>query len=104
MCEPGLFCGFICSSSHDRAQDGATALHVASQGGHCEVVRMLLEAKADVNMKNNVSESCSSDGVCALAESIVDCVCCQCQLARMQCNYRYHYIIVRHCFGGVYGI
>ena len=32
---------------------------------------MLLEAKADVNMKNNVSESCFSDGVCALAESLL---------------------------------
>ena len=47
---------------------------MASRGGHCEVVKMLLEAKADVNMKNNVRESCCSDGVCALAESIVDCV------------------------------
>ena len=57
-------------SSLDSVQDGATALYVASQEGHCEVVRMLLEAKADVNMKANVSESCSS-GICALAESII---------------------------------
>ena len=71
-------CVFTCSSSLDSVQDGFTALIVASQEGHCEVVRMLLEATADVKMKNNVSESCSSDGVCALAESIVDCVYCQC--------------------------
>ena len=71
-------CVFTCSSSIDSVQTGSTALIVASQEGHCEVVRMLLEAKADVNMKNNVSESCSSDGVCALAGSIVDCVYCQC--------------------------
>ena len=69
---------FTCSSSLDSVQDGFTALHVASFHGHCEVVRMLLEAKTDVNMKNNVSESCSRDGVCALAESFVDCVYCQC--------------------------
>ena len=69
---------FTCSSSLDSVQGGSTVLHVASQEGHCEVVRMLLEAKADVNMKANVSESCSSDGVCKLAESIVDCVYCQC--------------------------
>ena len=71
-------CVFTCSSSLDSIQTGSTALLVTSQEGPCEVVRMLLEAKADVNMKNNVSESCSSDGVCALAESIVDCVYCQC--------------------------
>ena len=69
-------CVFTCSSSLDSVQDGATALYMASQEGHCEVVRMLLEAKADVNMKDNVSESCSSDGVCALVEFIVDCVYC----------------------------
>ena len=34
---------------------------------------MLLEAKAGVNMRNNVSESCSSDGLCALAESSIKC-------------------------------
>ena len=50
-------CVFTCSL--DYIQTGSTALHVASQEGHCEVVRILLEAKADVNMKNNVSESCS---------------------------------------------
>ncbi len=38
-------------------QDGATALHIASQNGHCEVVRMLLKAKANVNMKTNVSHA-----------------------------------------------
>ena len=77
-CVSWCLCVFTCSSSLDSVQDGSTALIAASHGGHCEVVRMLLEAKADVNMKTNVSESCSSDGVCALAESIVDCVYCQC--------------------------
>ncbi len=47
---------FTCSSSLDSVQDGATALLVAAQNGHCEVVRMLLEAKADVNSKRNVSD------------------------------------------------
>ena len=36
-------------------QDGWAALHVASWNGHCEVVRILLEAKADINIKINVS-------------------------------------------------
>ena len=47
---------FTCSSSLDSVQDGFTALMVAAQNGHCEVVRMLLEAKADVNIKANVSD------------------------------------------------
>ena len=38
-------------------QNGATALHVASLQGHCGVVRMLLEAKADVKIKTNVSHA-----------------------------------------------
>ena len=62
------------SYSLDSVQTGSTALLAAAQEGHCSVVRMLLEAKADVNMKDNVSESCSSDGVCALAESSISCV------------------------------
>ena len=45
-----------CSSSLDSVQDGCTALMAAAQNGHCEVVRMLLEAKADVNSKTNVSD------------------------------------------------
>ena len=77
-CVSWCLCVFTCSSSLDSVQDGATGLHAASQKSHCEVVRMLLEAKADINMKDNVSESCSSDGICALAESIVDSVYCQC--------------------------
>ena len=54
---------FNCSSSLDTVQTGSTALHAAAQEGHCEIVRMLLKAKADVNVQNIVSESCSSDGV-----------------------------------------
>ena len=68
---------FIHSYSLDSVQDGYTALLVAAQNGHCSVVRRLLEAKADVNMKSNVSESCSSDGVCVLAESSINCLWCQ---------------------------
>ena len=56
---------FTCSSSLDSVQDGFTALMVAAQNGHCEVVRMLLEAKADVNIKTNVSDV-SYWCVCAL--------------------------------------
>ena len=47
----------------DSVQYGTTALYMASQNGQCEVVGTLLEAKADVNMKTNVSESCSRDGL-----------------------------------------
>ena len=41
----------------DSVQNGATALYVASKEGHCGVVRMLLEAKADVHNKTNVSHA-----------------------------------------------
>ncbi len=36
-------------------QGGWTALHMASQNGHCGIVRVLLEANADVNITTNVS-------------------------------------------------
>ena len=75
-CVSWCLCVFNCSSSLDSVQNGATALIVASQNGHCEIVGMLLDAKADPNMKANVS--CYSDGICALAESTADCVYCQC--------------------------
>ena len=59
---------FNCSSSLDTVQTGFTALLVAAHKGHCEIVRMLLEAKADVSVQNIVSESCSNDGVCACTQ------------------------------------
>ncbi len=38
-------------------QNGATALLIASQQGYCEVVKVLLEAKADINIQTNVSHA-----------------------------------------------
>ena len=35
-------------------QDGWTALHAAAQEGHLRVIEMLLEANADVNIKDSV--------------------------------------------------
>ena len=37
-------------------QDGLTMLHLASQEGNDEVIRMLLKARADVNKRDSVSE------------------------------------------------
>ena len=39
-------------------QDGQTALFIASRKGHDEVVKILLRAKADLNLQANVS-SCT---------------------------------------------
>ena len=36
-------------------QYGSTALHIASINGHPEVVKLLLQSHADVNVKDNVS-------------------------------------------------
>jgi Ankyrin repeats (many copies) len=38
-------------------QDGLTALMMASGKGHASVVTLLLDAKADVNLANNVRHS-----------------------------------------------
>ena len=62
---------FTHSYSRDSVQDESTALLVAAQKGHYGIVRMLFEAKADVNTRNSVSESCSSYGVSTLAESSI---------------------------------
>ncbi len=63
----------VCSPAHaiDSVQDGTTALYVAAQNGHLRVVELLLAAKADVNIQTNVSHI---DGVCVLADSVVECV------------------------------
>ena len=74
MCELVLVCvHLLILTSPDSVQTGSTALYMASQEGNCEIVKVLLEAKADVNRKNYVSECCSSNGVCGYTGiSIVD--------------------------------
>ncbi len=47
-------------------QDGSTALYMASQQGHSEVVKMLLEAKANVRIKANVSGNAAWWCLCTL--------------------------------------
>ena len=49
---------------------------MASQNGHCGIVRMLLEAKADVNIKNNVSHAACMVVFVYSADSMVECVYC----------------------------
>ena len=53
-------------------QIGTTALYMASQKGYCEIVRMLLDAKADPNMRENVRGVL----IIVLGESINDRVHC----------------------------
>ena len=54
-----MYCVLTCSSSLDSVQTGSTALIVAAQNGHYDVVRMLLAAKSNMNMKTNVSDMMS---------------------------------------------
>ena len=61
-------CELLLRTSLNSVQNGATALHMASQEAYSDVARMLVDAKADVNIKNSVSESCCSDCVCILAK------------------------------------
>ena len=42
----------FCNSHH--LQDGRAALHVASLGGHVDVVRLLVKAHATVNILDKV--------------------------------------------------
>ena len=42
----------------DSVQDGSNALHIAAKEGHSRVVEMLLEANADLDVKNNVRIPC----------------------------------------------
>ncbi len=60
---------FTCSSPNS-VQNGCTALHVASRNGHLEVIRMLLKAKADVNIMNNVSRALVIMPRCACASEV----------------------------------
>ena len=36
-------------------QDGVTALHLAAQGGKVDVVRLLIDAQAQVNIQSEVA-------------------------------------------------
>ncbi len=67
----GVSCVFTYSLYLDSVQDGSTALMVAAQNGHLRIVELLIAAKALVNIQTNVSHI---DGVCVLADCVVECV------------------------------
>lgn len=54
LCYPTTFLP-ICITSTILPQDGFTALHAASQNDHNQVVRILIAAKASLNLQTNVS-------------------------------------------------
>ena len=49
-------------------QDGRSALHKASQGGHVDVVRVLIETSAHINQQTKVVDPCTT---CVLLSSIL---------------------------------
>ena len=64
---------------HFPAQDGETALHVATWCGHLEVCRVLIEAKASVNAVTEVGRygDCEIYGLFSQCfPSVVQCVAC----------------------------
>ena len=46
-------------------QDGQTALMLAASSGSLELVNILIECGADVNLQNKVSNDCGGRGVCS---------------------------------------
>ena len=57
---------------------------MASQNGHCGIVRMLLEAKADVNIKTTVSHAACMVVFVYPADSMIEC-CVYCHLCMYDC-------------------
>jgi len=46
--------------THTHIQDGRTALHFAAQGVHEDVMELLLEAKADPDLRDKVASLITS--------------------------------------------
>ena len=58
MC--GVLCCIVTNAVHMHVtQNGWTALHLAAQEGHEDVVELLLEAKADPELKTKVISTCT---------------------------------------------
>lgn len=64
-----IWCESLC------AQDGWTALHLASQEGHADVVRVLIEANAYINQQNKVIYSMHAEHMVELAVCIITLQC-----------------------------
>ena len=62
---------FTCSPYLDSIQNGCTALMTTARNGHLRIVELLIAANAGVNILDNVS---LIDGVCVLADCVVECV------------------------------
>lgn len=63
-------------------QDGITALHVAAQAGHVEIMRLLMDGGVDVNARNKVMHGHtyapnlnSVKSRFSSSENRIDCLC-----------------------------
>ena len=50
-----IYCSFDSHTLNFNYRMGSTALYVASQEGHDKVVKILVRARADLNLQSNVS-------------------------------------------------
>ena len=93
-------------------QDGLSPLHMASQKGHLDVVKTLIEAGANINQANKVS---TNTYTCMTSKPVINTYLYKCDPSHTACRERcvkgkvdngsyYFYVIIKPCLDTVYFI